>query len=298
MSYQIITDSSCDLPLETLDEMKVKVVPFYVSFDDVVYKKEKYEVSTDEFYQKMVDNKKIFPKSSLPSVQDYMETFMPYAKEGIDIICICISTKFSGSYNSATNAATIINEDYPDVKITVIDAMMNTVLHGILVKEIIRMRDNGLSYQEVVENTRKIIPTGRIVFTVGGVEYLKKGGRIGKVLISATSVLGVKPLIILKDGEIHPAGVTRNRKKSLQMVIDGTKKHFKETGENPADYEFCIGYGYDAQEIQEFKKDFLLQAGEELGLADVNIYKIGTVIACHTGPYAVGVAFIRRYDTM
>lgn len=296
MSYQIVTDSSCDLPLDMIDAMGVRMVPLYVTFDGESYQKEKYDLDIRDFYERLMADKKLFPKSSLPSVQDYADVFTEYAKEGKDIICICITTKFSGSYNSACNAATIVKEEYPNVKIEVVDSIVNTVLQGILVKEVVRMRDNGLSFEDTLSNIERIKTTGRIIFTVGGVDYLKKGGRIGKVLISAVAVIGIKPLIILKEGEIFPGGITRNRKKSLQMVIDATKKHFADSGENPADYEFCIGYGYDLKEAEEFKENFLKADGEFLKINDIDIYQIGAAIGVHTGPLPLGIGLIKRYD--
>lgn len=296
MSYQIVTDSSCDLPLELMDELNIRMVPFYVTFDEVNYLKDKVEQSTNEFYRKMIDNKKVFPKSSLPSVQDYVDVFTEYADKGIDIICLCITTKFSGSYNSARNAAMILSESHPDIKITVVDTIVNTVLQGILVREVARMRDAGVSYSDALACIERIKPTGRIIFTVGNLDYLKKGGRIGKVLLAAATALGVKPLIILKEGEIFGGGITRNRGKSLQMVIDATRKHFKESGENPCDYEFVVGYGIELDEAKAFKENVVAQLGEELGVTDIPIYQIGSAISVHTGPYPLGIAFVKKYN--
>ena len=156
MAYQIITDSSCDLSPELVKEKQLHVVPFYISFDEENYFKENEEIKVHEFYQKMVDHPDVFPKTSLPSVEDYMDAFTPYLQQKIDIICICITTKFSGSYNSASTARDILLEDYPDAKITVIDATVNTVLQGILVLEAVRMKEDGLSYEEVIEEIDRI----------------------------------------------------------------------------------------------------------------------------------------------
>ena len=104
MAFQIISDGSCDLGTERAAEEGVRVVPFYVSFDDKTYQKEIEEVPVREFYQRMVDNADCFPKSSMPSVQDYLDIFEEYASKGKDIFCLCITPKFSGSYNSAMNA--------------------------------------------------------------------------------------------------------------------------------------------------------------------------------------------------
>ena len=135
MQYQIISDSSCDLPMDIVSENNLVVVPFYVSFDESTYLKENIDIDVREFYQRMIDNPKTFPKSSLPSVDDYINCFTKYVKEDIGIICICITTKFSGSYNSASTARDILLEQYPNAKIKVIDSTVDTVLQGIYVLE-------------------------------------------------------------------------------------------------------------------------------------------------------------------
>lgn len=296
MAYQIITDGSCDLNPELANEKKIKVVPFYVSFDGEVYKKEIEEVDIREFYQKMVDNPDIFPKTSLPSVEDYVNAFTPYVKEGIDIICICITTKFSGSYNSASTAKDILLDDYPNAQITVIDATVNTVLQGILVLEAARMQENGLDYQQVVENIEKIKCTGRIVFTVGNMDYLIHGGRVGKVMKVAVNALKIRPMIILKEGEIFPFGVARSRHKSMLKILEKTKSHFEEIKESPDDYKIVIGYGYDYEEALEFRKMLLESLAGYSNIEDIELFQIGATIGVHTGPYPIGIGLIRRYD--
>lgn len=296
MSYQIITDSSCDIPSEVVKEKNIYVVPFYVSFDNNNYYKELEEIEVRDFYQKMVDNPDVFPKTSLPSVEDYIEAFTPFVKNGTGIICICISTKFSGSYNSAMSAKDVLLEEYPDAKITVIDATVNTVLQGILVLEAARMKENGLSYEEVVDNIERIKPTGRIIFTVGSMDYLIHGGRVGKVMKVAVNALKIRPMIILKEGEIFPFGVARSRKKSIQKIIEKTKSHFDETGESPDDYEIVIGYGYDYDEAIEFRKELLDSLSQYLSKKDIDIFQIGAMIGVHTGPYPLGIGLIRKFD--
>ena len=100
-TFHIISDGSCDLPPELTQQRNITVVPFYVSFDDEHYFKENIDIGIRDFYQQMVDLKGVYPKSSMPSIQDYEEAFLPFAEEGIPVICICITTKFSGSMQSA-----------------------------------------------------------------------------------------------------------------------------------------------------------------------------------------------------
>lgn len=296
MAYQIITDSSCDLSPELVKEKHLHVVPFYISFDEQNYFKENEEIKVHEFYQKMVDHPDIFPKTSLPSVEDYIDAFTPYLQKKIDIICICITTKFSGSYNSASTAKDILLEDYPDANITVIDATVNTVLQGILVLEAVRMQEDGLSYNEVIEGIDRIKGTGRIIFTVGNMDYLIHGGRVGKVMKVAVNALKIRPMIILKEGEIFPFGVARSRKKSIQKILEKTKAHFAEIKESPDDYQIVIGYGYDYEEAVEFKKELLASLQTYSNIQDVGIFQIGAMIGVHTGPYPLGIGLIRKYD--
>ena len=178
-AFHIISDGSCDLPPELAQEKNITVVPFYVSFDDEHYVKEIAEIGVRDFYQQMVDKKGVFPKSSMPSIQDYEEVFLPFAESGIPVICICITTKFSGSMQSALNAKELVLETYPQARITVIDATINTVLQGLYVLEAADLRDHGTSYEDTIARLEEIKSTGRIFFTVGNMEYLKHGGRIG-----------------------------------------------------------------------------------------------------------------------
>ncbi len=296
MAYQIITDGSCDLGQEIPQKAGLKVVPFYVTFDGKTYKKEIEEIGVREFYQQMVDNPKQFPKSSLPSVQDYVEAFTPYVKEGKNIICLCITVKFSGSYNSAKTAAESLKEEYPDVKIEVVDTTVNTVLQGILALEAVRMQQAGFSFEETLAEIERIKATGRIIFTVGNYEYLIHGGRIGKVMGNAASTLGIKPLIMLREGEIFPTGITRSRKKAMKRLIEQAKEHFTKIGESPDDYRIVVGYGYDYEEAVAFRDELLASMKTYSSYSAIEIFQIGATIGVHTGPYPIGLGLVRKFD--
>lgn len=293
---QIITDGSCDLPKELTKEKNIKVVPFYVSFDGETYLKEMEELDIREFYQKMVDHPDVFPKTSMPSVDDYYQVFEPLAKEGVPMICICITTKFSGSMQSATTARDMILEQYPDARIKVIDATVNTVLQGLYVLEACRLRDLGWEYDRLVKRILEIRESGRIFFTIGSIDYLKHGGRIGKLAGIAGSALKIKPLITLKAGEIFNSGISRNREKSMLKVIDMLKEYLDEVHAKPGEYSFAVGFGYDYEEACRFKEKLRDLVKERLGIDEITIYQIGATIGVHTGPYPIGVGIIRRAD--
>ena len=293
---QIISDGSLDLAREVTEAKDIKVVPFYVSFDGETYQKEMDELNVREFYQKMVDHPDVFPKTSMPSVDDYYQVYEPLAKEGIPMICICISTKFSGSMQSATTARDMLLEEYPDAKITVIDATVNTVLQGLYVLEACRLRDMGWAYDRIVERILAIRESGRIFFTIGNIDYLKHGGRIGKVAGIAGSALKIKPLITLKEGEIFSSGISRNRAKSMQKVVEMLGAYLDEVDAKQGEYSIIIGYGYDYEEACHFKEMVQDIACERLGIEDIEICQIGATIGVHTGPYPIGVGIIRRAD--
>ncbi len=294
-TFHIISDGSCDLPPELAREKNITIVPFYVSFDDEHYLKENIDITVRDFYQQMVDKKGVFPKSSMPSVSDYEEAFLPFAKAGMPVICICITTKFSGSMQSALNARALILERYQAAQITVIDATVNTVLQGQYVLEAVSLRDNGIGYREAIDRLEKIKSTGRIFFTVGNMEYLKHGGRIGKVAALAGGILDIRPVITLKEGEIFPSGIDRGRKRTLQKVMELLLEYLKEGSLSIENYSLAVGYGYDMEEGKAFR-DHALTVLREKGYAidEMPVYQIGATIGVHTGPYPLGFGIIEK----
>lgn len=296
-TYHIISDGSCDLPKELAEEKNITVVPFYVSFDDKNYLKENVEIGIRDFYQQMVDRKGVYPKSSMPSTQDYVDVFTPYARDGMPVICICITTKFSGSMQSAVNAKAIVQETWPRAEITVIDATINTVLQGLYVLEAAKLRDSGMGYRECVDRLEEIKSTGRIFFTVGDMEYLQHGGRIGKVSAVAGSVLGIRPVITLKEGEIFPSGIGRGRKRTTEKAIGLLLDYLEENGRAIGRYSIAVGFGYDYEEAVAFREhtlEVLRGRGYEVGEKDIPLYQIGATISVHTGPYPLGFGIIEK----
>lgn len=293
-AYRIFSDGSCDLPPELAKEKGVTVVPFYVSFDGESYQKEIEEIGIREFYQKMVDNPKVYPKSSLPATQDYVDAFLPIIKEGIPVLCICITTKFSGSMQSALSARDILLEDYPEARIVVMDATVNTVLQGLLVLEAVRLRDSGADIEQTVRRLDEIKGTGRIFFTVGSMEYLQHGGRIGKVAGAAGSILGIRPIITLKQGEIFPSGIGRSRRKTTEKTIELLTAYLEETGGDISRYSIAVGYGYDYGEAEGYRDRVLEALRHKHKIEGLPVYQIGATIGVHTGPHPLGLGIIEK----
>ncbi len=296
MAYQLICDGGCDLTKEQIEANNLHVIPFYISFDKVKYEKEIKEIGIREVYERMVGNTEVIPKTSLPSVQDYMDAFEQFAKEGKDIICLCMTVTLSGSYNSACNAREITLEKYPDVRIEVINSKQCTVSEGLLLLEAAKMQQAGWDFKKTVEGINKLIPTGRIFFTVGNTDYLHAGGRIGKVAAVATNLLSLKPIIVLNDGEISAEAISRGRKKSIAKVIEVLRKHFENSGENPEDYEFSVGFGYDVEEGKNYLEMIKEHIKKYNAIKDTLFVQIGATVAVHTGPHAIGIGLMKKFS--
>lgn len=292
--YKIVSDSACDLSKEYLEKHDVTIVPLSVSFDGEIYYRDGVDITRDECYQRMVDDPKLFPKTSLPSVESYADVFRSFVEQGFPVICFTITTLFSGSYNSAINAKSLVLEDYPDANICVIDSKQNTVTQALLINQFVRMLEDGLSFEQAMSKLDALMASARIFFTVGSLDYLKMGGRIGKVATAATGKLGVKPVIIMKDGDIGLGGIGRNRNKLKASVLQVAKKYLDENGKD--NFIVSVGYGYDKEEGFEFMKE--VESTLDVKLNTETNVAIGIVSAVHTGPYPIGLGVIRKYETL
>lgn len=292
--YKIVSDSACDLSKEYLEKHDVAIVPLSVSFDGETYYRDGVDITRDECYQRMVDDPKLFPKTSLPSVESYADVFRSFVEQGFPVVCFTITTLFSGSYNSAINAKSLVLEDYPDANICVIDSKQNTVTQALLIDQFVRMLEDGLSFEQAMSKLDALMASARIFFTVGSLDYLKMGGRIGKVATAATGKLGVKPVIIMKDGDIGLGGIGRNRNKLKNSVLQVAKKYLDEN--NKDNFIVSVGYGYDKEEGFEFMKE--VESTLDVKLDSETNVAIGIVSAVHTGPYPIGLGVIRKYETL
>lgn len=288
-NFVILSDSSCDLPEDLKKEYNIDVVPFYVSFDKENYLKENIDININDFYKK-VTNEKIIPKTSLPSMEDYSNYFKKHLENGVDILCFTLCSELSGSYQSAINAANIMLEDYPDRKILVIDSKKATVAQGLLVIEASKMQKAGFSLEETYEKMESLKQEGIIIFTIDSLEYLQKGGRIGKASALAGSLLNIKPILLLLNGILEPHSKVRGRKKSLSEVL----KIFDEyINEDISKYQIAIAHAYCKDEAIELEK--ALNEKYNINLS-YPIFDIGITVGAHTGATAIGIGFIKKFD--
>lgn len=297
MKFDIITDSACDLTPEMAQGMNIEVVPFYVSTDGVNYQKEGQELAVRDFYQYMIDHPEGFPKTSLPSIEDYERAFVKYAQEGRPVLCLSFTGKMSGGVGSARNARELVLEDWPEAQIVVMDTAAATVSEAITVQNAVAMRDAGCTLDETVAWLEGTKPTNQIFFTVGNLDYLIKGGRIGKVSGRAANILGIKPMIWFREGEIFSSGVARGRQKSMERARDQLLSYLEECNADPDDYRITVGYGYEEEEGKRLWMQIraALRAKYPTSACEVEVLQIGCTIAVHTGPYALGVGVARRW---
>ena len=293
--FEIVSDSSCDLSAELIARYGIDIVSFYVSFDDENYRREGKEISADEFYQTMVDQPNVFPKTSMPTLADYMAAFEPLVKEGKSVLCICLNAAFSGSYQAAVNARTMVLEEYPQGDIRIVDSQQATVLQGVLVQEAVRLRDEGEELETAAARLEAVRSTGRIFFTTNDLKYLANGGRIGKAAAATGTILQMKPMIELYDAELNSAGVVRGRKKSLQRFQEMFREYVEREQIDLKDYIVVTGYGYDYGEYEQINEQVAAMLAE-MGVAWEKPcdYHIGVTIGVHTGPHPIGMAIMRR----
>ena len=295
--FDIITDSACDLTPETAATLNIEIIPFYVSLDGEHYRKEGKEIAVRDFYQFMVDNPAAYPKTSLPSLEDFETAFRAHAEAGRPVLCICFTSKMSGCVGSARNARELVLEDSPDAKIEVMDSTAATVTESEMVENAVAMRDAGCSLDETVTWLEAEKATNQIFFTVGNLDYLIKGGRIGKVSGRAANLLGIKPMILFKEGEIFSGGMARGRQKSFEKALQQLMAYLDSNNANPDDYCVTVGYGYDEEEGKRLwmQTRAALLARYPGSACEVELLQIGCTIAVHTGPYALGMGVMRRW---
>ena len=289
--FVIFSDSSCDLPEDLRIKYDLKVIPFYVSFNKENYLRENIDINVNEFYTKIL-NDKVIPKTSLPSIDDYINYFKPVLDAEKDILCFTLSSEFSGSYQSAVNAAEYLLEQYPNRQIKVLDSKKATAGQGLFVLEALKMQTAGHSLEETYSKMLEIRDDSLIIFTIDTLEYLQKGGRIGRAAALAGNLLNIKPILLLKNGVLEPHSKTRGRKKAMAEILN----IFNESlNKNLLDkYEIAIANAHCLEDAIELEN--MLKEKFDISLS-YPIFDIGVTVGAHTGPSALGIGFIKKYNS-
>jgi DegV family protein with EDD domain len=215
---KIVTDSCADLPKEIAEELGITVVPLTVRFGQEVFL-DGLELKIDEFYHRMTSGAEL-PKTTQPSPADFVRVYTELSNQTDGIVSIHISAKLSGTYSSAIMAA---KEVAGKVKVVVIDTMMASMGIGLLAIVAARAAMAGASLEEVVQLvTEKMSRTSYFGF-VSNLGYLYKGGRLGKGQAFLGSILNVKPILQMADGEVYPLERARGYQKAFSRLIEITK---------------------------------------------------------------------------
>ncbi|MBI4283020.1 MAG: DegV family protein [Chloroflexi bacterium] len=218
MTVKIVTDSSADLPAKLVQELGITVVPLYVRFGEAVYR-DRVDISEDEFYQKL-QHDPVHPSTTQPSPQDFVEVYRKLSKDADGIVSIHISSVLSGTCNSALMGRELARVACP---IEVIDSRTLTMALGMTVIAAARLANAGKGLADVVAEAKRAVATTHLLGLLDTLEYVRKGGRIGMAKALLGSILSVKPLLTLHNGETAPAGQVRSRSKGIDRLFDFVK---------------------------------------------------------------------------
>jgi DegV family protein with EDD domain len=290
--FQIISDGGCDFTEKEARQHNVEIVPFYVTFDGSTQFKEGVQISKDEFFKRLKEEKNLTPKTAQPSPQDFIDVFEPHLKKGNDIIALTISSKLSGTYNSATLAASTLKEDYPNKTIIVIDSLNVSVGQGLILRELIKMRDSGCPLDEAAKLTGKVIKTARVYFTLDSLEYLRRGGRVGPTTALVGGVLGLRPVLHIIDGTVEQLDSVRGKNKVLQLIEEGLRDALKDDLRN---VNLGIGHILSPNDAATLKNNLETSLGIKITAA---IAEVGITIGTHAGPGALVVAYCKKYEVV
>jgi len=290
--FRIISDGGCDFTVAEAKQYNVDVVPFYITFDQETYLKEGVDITQDEYFKRLIGEKNLYPKTAQPSPQDYIDVYTPHLKAGHDVLVLTISSKLSGSYSSATIAAEMVKDEYPNRTICVVDSQSVTVGQGLILREIARMRDAGYPLQEAVALTEQIRETTRIYVTLDTLEYLKRGGRVGPTTALVGGILGLRPILQVVNGEVSQLDSVRGKKRAYQLIKEGLIESLADVKDEIC---ICVAHILSEEEAAQFKEDTEKALGITIGTP---VARIGASVGTHAGPGAMGFAYCRKYDTL
>ncbi|MBM7094574.1 DegV family protein [Bacillus sp. H-16] len=273
---KIVTDSTSDLPKEMMDELAVTVVPLSVTVDGESYI-DGVDITPDEFLNKLVASENI-PQSSQPSAGSFAEVYDRLGEDGSDILSIHMTSGMSGTYNSARTASTMT-----DSEVTVVDSGFISLALSFQVREAAKMAMEGASLEQIKDRIEKIKKTSSLYIMVDTLEYLSKGGRIGRGKALMGSLLKIKPVASLADGVYTPVTKVRTHVQMMNFF----KKQFKEETAGKTVRGIGIAHA-DALELAEKVKNNIMELTD---FEDFQIRPTTPIISTHTGPGAIALMY-------
>ncbi len=274
MTIRIVTDSTADLPPELIKELGITVVPLYVCFGKDVFR-DKEEIKEDDFFKRLLTDP-VHPTTTQPTPQDFAEVYRRLSSEADGIISIHISTKLSGTCNSAEQGKKLLENGCP---IEVIDSKTVSTALGLIVIAAADIAKTAKDLPQAVAEVNKIVPGIQFLALFDTLKYLAKGGRIGKAKSLVGAMLSVRPLLTIKDGEFVPVGQVRNRAKGVGKLFDFAK---------------AAGDIEDMAVIQSTTPDEANALADRIraatNLKQIRVTRLGPVLGVHGGPGVLAIA--------
>ena len=283
MAIKIVTDSSCDLGINFIEENNIELIPLLLNLDGETLKDDLGKsLGYREFYEKLRAGS--MPSTSQINIYTFEEKFKELLDKGYEILYIGLSSALSGTFNSANMARNNILEENQNAKIAVVDSISVSMGLGMLIKKAYEMINEGKMLEEIVqwieENKSKVIHA----ILVDDLKHLKRGGRLSASSAAVGSILNIKPLLKLNNsGAVEAAEKVKGKKKALKRLASIVK----EKAINIENEILYIMHG-DALEEAQYLKEIILQ---ELNFKDVKVEYIGTVIGTHGGPGTIAAVF-------
>ena len=278
MGVAVVTDSTSDLPKDVAEEHGIMVIPLNVHFGDEAYR-DSVDIHAEEFYQRLQAGS-VLPTTSAPSPGTFAETYRELAKNHDAIVSVHISSKISATYAAALQAAEDVKS--AGIRVTVIDSLQASMALGLVAIGAANAAKSGATLEEVADRTRSL--SNRATFTglVETLEYLQKGGRIGKAQALLGSLLRIKPILALIDGEAHGIERARTRAKGIARIKSLV------AGAGPLE-ALCVLHTTDPELAQEIASDLSQYAPDGKAM----IARLGPVVGTYLGPGMLGFGMIR-----
>lgn len=274
MAIKIVADSSADLPAKLVEELGITVVPLYVRFGEEIYR-DKVDIFEEQFYQRL-QHDPTHPTTIQPSPQDFAEAYQKVAAGADGIVSIHISGKLSGTCNAAAQAREMLKLDCP---IEIIDSQETAAGLMLIVTATAAVAQSGGNLTEVVEAAKQATAETHQLCVLDTLKYLLLGGRIGKAKALLGSILSVKPLITLRDGEVVPAGQARTIEKGIDRLVE-----FAQNTENLTDV--VVAYNTTPEKAEKMTE----RIGAFFPRERIKIATIGPMLGVHVGPGALIIA--------
>jgi len=280
---KIFTDSGCDLPKSYYEENDVVLLPLRVQLNNKEYE-DVISIDSKEIYDGIRQGAQ--PKTSQVSPELFLKHFEDLAKNEEEGIYIAFSSELSGTYSTAQMIRNQVLEQYPSLKLVIIDSKCASLGHGLVVEEAVQLRNLGTSFDDIASRISAFAPQMEHLFTVEDLDYLAKGGRVSKASAFLGGLLSIKPILNVEDGKLVPIEKSRGRKKALNRMLD----LMQERGGNFTNKIVGISHSDDVAFANEAKASIQ----ERFSPQAVQITMIGSAIGSHVGPGTIAIFFTNK----